>query len=592
MLNHGPSSLEQQNTGVHTLLDEVFFLSPAEWEKARDHEKFDFVVIGSGFCAFAFVERALKNDPHARILIIERGPLVLPDHLQNLPLPYHDILSQLPEIFPWNLSPEMHHAPGINWQRGITPFFGGRSTIWSGWCPRPAAEDLQEWPPEVSQRLNDYFKEAEELLHVVSAGEINRHATVVRPGGRPIYGKLQESLTQMLQENMCKIPSVTRVQPAPLAVAALDPQGTDFHKFSTPAALLSLLQKQRRLAKKGEGAPLKIVTNCVAQKLLHLDGEANALATSRGMLPLGEAQVILAMGTLPVTTLVMNSFPGLKNAGSRYSAHFTSSLVARVPRADFPFHDALGDLELGAIYVAGTQRKTQGQYHIQLSALTDTSPEENAAITRRYMPDSVATASSEQLMASTSHVLFVCAMLGELDHRNTRNRVVYSEDCDDPTSNIILNVVHNDQDRAVWNAMEEGAFQMLEQVLSPEGPGRVEYWCENRSSTGSWEHRRPTTQEMRSSAVMHEGSTLWIGNDSDPGAVVGLDYRPRGLKNIYITGGSLWPTAGSWNPTLAMVALAQHLADTLTHASSIPNHNKNLQQIKNINPPEWFHATA
>ena len=48
-------------------------------------------------------------------------------------------------------------------------------------------------------------------------------------------------------------------------------------------------------------------------------------------------------------------------------------------------------------------------------------------------------------------------------------------------------------------------------------------------------------------------------------APVGLDYRPRGVENVYITGGSLWPTGGSWNPTAAMVALAIHLADTLSN---------------------------
>ena len=46
-------------------------------------------------------------------------------------------------------------------------------------------------------------------------------------------------------------------------------------------------------------------------------------------------------------------------------------------------------------------------------------------------------------------------------------------------------------------------------------------------------------------------------------AVVGVDYCLKGVENVYITGASLWPTGGSWNPTLTMVALAQHLADSL-----------------------------
>jgi choline dehydrogenase-like flavoprotein len=60
---------------------------------------------------------------------------------------------------------------------------------------------------------------------------------------------------------------------------------------------------------------------------------------------------------------------------------------------------------------------------------------------------------------------------------------------------------------------------------------------------------------------VHEGSTLYLGQDD--GAPVGLDYRLNGVQNVFVTGGCLWPTAGSWNPTMTMVALTQHLADTL-----------------------------
>jgi choline dehydrogenase-like flavoprotein len=55
---------------------------------------------------------------------------------------------------------------------------------------------------------------------------------------------------------------------------------------------------------------------------------------------------------------------------------------------------------------------------------------------------------------------------------------------------------------------------------------------------------------------------MWIGNEED--AVVGLDYRPKGVDNVFVTGASIWPRGGSWNPTLTMVALTQHLADKLT----------------------------
>ena len=71
---------------------------------------------------------------------------------------------------------------------------------------------------------------------------------------------------------------------------------------------------------------------------------------------------------------------------------------------------------------------------------------------------------------------------------------------------------------------------------------------------------------IRVPGLVHEASAMWIGDDKE--APVGLDYRPKGVENVYITGGSLWPTGASWNPTPTMVAMATHLADTLETKSA------------------------
>jgi choline dehydrogenase-like flavoprotein len=73
---------------------------------------------------------------------------------------------------------------------------------------------------------------------------------------------------------------------------------------------------------------------------------------------------------------------------------------------------------------------------------------------------------------------------------------------------------------------------------------------------------KPILGSRRVPGLVHEGSCLWM--DNDPTSPVDLDYRPRGVTNVYVTGGGLWPTSGSWNPTLTMVALAQDLADRLS----------------------------
>ena len=54
-----------------------YFVDDNTWETILDHGEFDDVVVGSGFCALAYVDMALKRDPWRKILILERGGMSL-----------------------------------------------------------------------------------------------------------------------------------------------------------------------------------------------------------------------------------------------------------------------------------------------------------------------------------------------------------------------------------------------------------------------------------------------------------------------------------------------------------------------------------
>lgn len=559
--NFGYPTPGQQSPTGQNVMNSIFFLSDDAWDEVRQHETFDYIVIGTGPCALGFITQALENNPFAKILVLERGPFFLPEHFQNLPMLYAEIVGGLIETFPWTLSSKTHQAEYIKYQNGMVPFFGGRSTLWSAWCPRPNAQELADWPEPVVAAANQYFDKAEKLLHVIPVSKIDKGRKDTPPKYRPIYGVLQEQLTQQFEDHLDRVPSATRVMPAPIAVNAPEFLDVDFAKFSTPGAFLNLIEHQSRLAQQNKGAPLKIVTECTVTQILQQRGVATAIETTRGTVNVGNSQIILAMGTLPPTTLVLNSFPQVKNAGKRFSAHFISSIIARVPRAAFPFSAELAELELAAIYMAGLDKESGGQYHIQLTALFDEHPESFAPSAARHMPDMVATASIEQLNTSKDHVVLVCATLGELNVDNKKNWL-RRNDGTDKTTNVTLQAVESKADRLVWDTMDAGTFAALEDVVSPDGRASVEYWHVDDAGNGSWLAQRPSASQIRVPGLVHEGSTLWIGADKE--AVVGLDYRLKGVDNVYVTGGSLWPRAGSWNPTLTMVALAQHLADRLT----------------------------
>lgn len=559
-----------QNPTPQKVMDNIFFLSEADWTISREQEQFDYIVIGSGFCSLAFVERILTNKPTSKILVLERGPFFLPEHFQNLPIPYQHALGGLSETFPWSLSSSTAKQPAgcIQFQHGMVPFFGGRSIMWSAWCPRPTKAEMKYWPEEAIEAAHAHFESAEKLLNVITAdhidGDLSPQILAHVVSQRPVYSEMQTKLQEMLAKNLKRVSSATRSMAAPMAVGAGVQEGFDFAKFSTPAVMMELAIKQAELYEEGTGSLLKMVGDCIVQRIHQQDGVAVALETSRGMVNVGEAKVILAMGTLPPTTLLLNSFPQVEKAGERFTAHFITSVVARIPRDDFGFADRLMELELAAIYMAGETPGDGMQYHIQLSVLSDRNTEQNAQKAARYMPDVVATASLAQLKSSEDHLVFVCAVLGEMDFKNPQNYFRLNGQAD-PTTNVTLQVLASEIDLHTWDTMDEGTFQMLEDALSPLGRERVEYWHGNPNQ-GVWSSERPAITQRRVPGLVHEGSTLWIGKE-DKG-VVGLDYRPIGVENVYVTGGALWPASGSWNPTMTMVALAQDLADTLLKQSN------------------------
>ena len=333
----------------------------------------------------------------------------------------------------------------------------------------------------------------------------------------------------------------------------------EFQKDAVPEKLLGLLLDKKESPRK---APLKICIDCTVKKILYNGKKATALETSLGNLSLGNAKLILAMGTLPPTTLMLNSFPKvdfpqLANIGERYTAHFITKIVARVPRVLFLHHKEFGILEMAAFYISGVNKKSNHQFHIQIMAIGDTDPVNSSEDTFKFYPGKTA---SQQLSTSAEHVMISCAALGEMDHHNEENWFRLN-DGDDVTTNVTLQSVTNKVDNELWDTMDRVTFQVIEKEIAHEAKN-VEYWHPVGNS-GSWEKIQPTTDMIRKQATVHEASTMWIGGKQDKAAPVDLDYRPKGVDNVYITGASLYPTGASWNPTGVMVGMAMDLADLI-----------------------------
>jgi hypothetical protein len=307
-----------------------------------------------------------------------------------------------------------------------------------------------------------------------------------------------------------------------------------------------------------------VLYGCTVENILHDGKKATALQINHGTtLPLNSSKLILAMSTLPATTLVLNSFkktefPQLSNVGKRFTAHFVSSVIARVPRQSLPLANNAPDVELGAVYIAGI--KDDAQYHLQLSGVAYTQCKDASNIhdiCKKYSANSIP---RECIDISQDSIVVSCSTLGELDYKNKSNQFYLTNKCQDLTTNGELKLHLNDQDKQLWNWMDSVTFQAMNKLSLSANSDDLEYWHEIDKT---WRENPPPREQIRKKFLVHDASTMWIGKSGDIEAPVDLDYRLKGVDNVYITGGALWPTGGSWNPALTIVAMAMHLADTI-----------------------------
>ena len=123
------------------------------------------------------------------------------------------------------------------------------------------------------------------------------------------------------------------------------------------------------------------------------------------------------------------------------------------------------------------------------------------------------------------------------------------------TRRVVLDWRVSDDDRAAAarsHAILDGALRAagLGRVLASRLDGGAEWPAGLRGAR----HHMGTTR-------MHADPTR---------GVVDADCRVHGVANLYVAGSSVFPTSGTANPTLTIVALALRLADHLQSTQGVP----------------------
>ncbi|MGW7197586.1 GMC oxidoreductase [Streptomyces chryseus] len=489
---------------------------------------YDYVVVGGGGTAAAFLTGLLARRPHARVLVLEQGPFLLPTHVQNLGLAFQPLMASAAAT-PWRSDGDLEVVAQV-------PYLGGRTLVWSGSCPQPTREQLAAWPAPVVDGLDAYWEAARTLLGVRPASRLGLE-----------YAALQDHMSASMMKaardcDSLLYPESERDLDAPLAQGPVDSGAVD--KFSAITLLLR--------AKAGHPGTVDIVTRCPVERLVHEDGRVVAVATADGVVGVGDAQVVLALGTLESTRLVLRSLPARLHhgAGTNLGANTASFFTCRLPRDTFP---GLSEerAELAALYVDGAT--PEREFHLHVTACATTDRGRDLGRVYRLMPDMFGDG-TPQRVSDPDHVVMLVHGLAQLagdPASPTASSVTLAED-----GATVGTYRLAPADLAVWDAMDDAADRLTRHLA---GDAALEYW---HPEEGSWSTVPPA---RRMPFAYHEAGTLRMGDTPDD-SVTDHFGRLHAAANVHVLGGASFPTRGSWNPFLTMTALSLRLADHLAGA--------------------------
>lgn len=362
------------------------------WDEATsDSAGIDVVVLGGGmygsYCAAKIYELARQQFGDKfkglRVLVLEAGPLVVPEHGQNIPnLGLNDPgLTNALNIGSGANPGIRNEVWGIGW-RSNQPFVGqaycvgGKGVYWGGWCPRLQTSDLAQWPEEVREYLTTTNTQAplgfRPIEHIDPATKVTlrrgdpltgyeaiEYEIGVLPSDDFVFDPVQlagpgpkkvglnEALRVFLDQKKASIDSnITQILPAPIAVQTQSFISGLFSldKHSSVPALAAAVRDDH-----GDGREsnlrMAIVPNCHVIRLgFRGDTEApergtrvinrvdvRVEGTNRSLFLAPHCQVVLAMSAIESTRLALESF-SLVGSGLRASG---DELMGR----NFMFHN-------------------------------------------------------------------------------------------------------------------------------------------------------------------------------------------------------------------------------------------------------------
>lgn len=552
---------------------------------AAGDRPFDVVIIGAGMFGAYLAEKLYRkaNDQNLRILVLDAGSHLFSTHVQNLPRiglnpPDAALVTQ-------NLQDPGTRAAvwGIPWHSnepftGLAYCVGGRSLFWGGWAPRMTAADLARWPSAVRTYLDENYEDVEAEIGVKDKADY-------------LSGKLNHELHRALVRAAAKVPSVTGVEDAPLAVQASQPGSGlfSFDKYSSVPLLYEAIRddvarrwtandnSRRRLFLVPKTHVVRLGCNAgrVTQLELTSNGQHLFLVAGQQLSP--DVQVVLANGTIESTRLALESFPlDRKNyaMGANFSAHLRTNLIVRVKRSALGL-GASSLLEQGGALVRGeiaNPNGTKRRYHLQVLASAEKG--DNPESTMWTMFPDIELFRNLLANQSPDWITIVLRGLGEMDGDQlsgpgsvtsfvTLANAGDSSQVDEAWARRAwVNFAPTQADFAAWRSLAQAAVDVAAKL---GGAADIQYLY-----GGKWNDVPPAdpfaATKDKLGNTHHEGGTLWIG-DAPATSITDASGRFHHIENAYVAGPALFPTLGSANPSLTALTLARKTAAAVVEAA-------------------------
>lgn len=587
------------------------------WEEilaAQSGGQFDAIVIGSGMYGaytatklFEFGRRTANPDQAPRVLVLESGPFLISEHVQNL-----TNLGNLGAFVEEDLV-----EPG---QVGGTPFdkfvkhhrcVGGKSLFWGGWTPRLVDTDVEKvdadganlWPDDVREYL---FRKPQPDGSVFDGYEFIEREIGAVPVQDFIDGSLYKALKTLAQDIISKkrVASLKAVLPPPIAVQGESPVSGLFSidKFSSLPLLLDSIREAKGkpdsesklfLLPYAEVLKLETVNGVVTQVVIALidpsapKDKSKARVVRLNLKP--SAMVIIAGNAINSTRLALNSFPRPPQLapngelmGRNLMSHVRGNFVWKVTRNALGISATDDTLRTAALHVQGSTQTSDGagQFHFQFYAAPNVNtaafpgaannPEE---FLYRMVPnlDDVQSILDAQKGLGDRVVIGIrttgetfgdrTSPIGSNNNVSWMNVSPFANDVyfenGQPLAipKAFVNLVETPADRQVRSAQSEAAFALIEALANqPKGSatstddnGPIDFFSGNEDAAGT---------------TFHESGTLWMGTDYTK-SVTDANGRFHHVSNAYCVDQSIFPTVGSANPVPTGLTLSRKIARSI-----------------------------